>query len=60
MVGSTTAVALGGFLCSLDRPGSGLLLVALLPLARLVVWEVRWLCGGRCWGELLATVPSGG
>src|SRR5262249_51084831 len=44
-VGSTAAVALGGFLCWADRPGSGLLLVAFLALVPLLVREVRWLCG---------------
>jgi hypothetical protein len=45
MVGSTAAVALGGFLCWAGRPGSGLLLVAFLSVVPLVVREVRWLCG---------------
>jgi hypothetical protein len=45
MVGSTAAVALGGFLCWAGRPGSGLLLVAFLSVVPLLVREVRWLCG---------------
>src|SRR5262245_36616212 len=45
MVGSTAAVALGGFVCWAGRPGSGLLLVAFLSVVPLVVREVRWLWG---------------
>src|SRR5262249_53533024 len=45
MVGSTAAVALGGFVCQAGRPGSGLLLVAFLALAPLIVREARWLGG---------------
>src|SRR5262249_16625574 len=45
MVGSTAAVALGGFLCWAGRPGSGVLLVAFLSVVPLVVREARWLWG---------------
>jgi len=45
MVGSTAAVALGGFLCWADRPGSALLLVAGLAVVLRVVRE-----GRRLWG----------
>jgi hypothetical protein len=45
MVGSTAAVALGGFLCWAGRPGSELLLVAFLAVVPLVVREVCWLWG---------------
>jgi hypothetical protein len=41
MVGSTAVVALGGFVRWAGRPGSGLLLVAFLAVALLVVREVR-------------------
>jgi hypothetical protein len=49
MVGSTAAVALGGFLCWAGRPGSELLLVAFLAVVLLVVREVRgrWGAGDR-------------
>jgi len=45
MVGSTAAVALGGFLCWAGRPGRELLLVACLAVVPLIVREVR-----RLWG----------
>ena len=45
MVGSTAAVALGGFLCWAGRPGSELLLVACLAVVLRVVREVRGLWG---------------
>jgi len=45
IVGSAAAVALGGVVCWAGRPGSGLLLVALLAVVPLVVREVRWLWG---------------
>jgi hypothetical protein len=47
MVGSTAAVALGGFFCWAGRPGSVLLLAAFLSIVPLVVREVRWLCGAE-------------
>jgi hypothetical protein len=45
MVGSTAAVALGGFRCWAGRPGRELLLVAVLTVVPLVVRE-----GRRLWG----------
>src|SRR5262249_51196224 len=49
MVGSTAAVPLGGFFCWSDRPGSGLLLVAVLGATIFVAREASrlWRAGNE-------------